>query len=197
MNYLYAALDESEDGYYAMVVGDTIAIERQARRIPPTFVHMASWHGNDDEKRQIVRNLDFDGNIEVHCAKFGLKVLQNKIHHAIVTGRCRMPSIKINNTIGYEMARAIDKFYYKFALDNHFQVTSLTFVVDNVEMINYLKNGHNAVKKFGKVIDAHTIADCIAYANFRKWNVSSKVIEHRDNFEETFHASVLDIINKK
>lgn len=197
MDYLYAALDESENGYYALVVGDRLSIEQQTRKIPPTFVHMASWHGNDEEKKRIVRNLDCDGNMQVHCAKFGLKVLENKIHHVISTGRCRMPSIKINNIIGYEMARAIDKFYYKFALDSHFPLSNLTFVVDNVEMINYLKNGHHAVKKFGKIIDAHTIADCIAYANYRKWNLSPKIIEHGEDFEQMFHGAVLDIINKK
>lgn len=78
-----------------------------------------------------------------------------------------------------------------------YQVRSLNFVVDNVEMINCVKNGHNAVLKYGKTMDGHTIADCIAYANYRGWSLSPKVIEHKTEFEEDFHSSVLNIINKK
>lgn len=110
MNYLYAALDESSDGYYALIVGDKAAIDRLVSRIPPTFVHMASWHGDDDEKREIIRNLDFEGNVLAHCAKFGLKELDSKIGDALLSGKCRMPTTKINSKIGYEMARAIDSF---------------------------------------------------------------------------------------
>lgn len=157
---------------------------------------MTSWHGNNDEKKQIVKSLDFEGNILSYCVKFGLKDLQNKIQYAIKSGRCRMPSIKINNIIGYEMARTIDKLYTNFCLNNHFQVNNLTFVVDNIEMINYLKNGHNAVLKYGKIIDAHTIADCVAYANYHEWTVMPKVVELKDDFQELFHSKVLEIIKK-
>jgi hypothetical protein len=197
LNYLHAAIDESENGYYAIVIGDKGAIERQVRKLPKHFTHMVSWYGGDYEKKQILSNLDFEGNILVHCVKFGLKALKVKIQDSMLSGRCRMPSIKINNIIGYEMARTIDKFYYKFALNNHFQVTALTFVVDNEELINYLKNGHGAVKKYGDTKDAHTIADCVAYANYHGWTISPKVIEHHGDFEEMFHSSILNIIQKK
>ena len=95
------------------------------------------------------------------------------------------------------MARTVDRFYSKFALRNHFPVRNLTFEVDNPEMISYLKSGHNAFLKYGKQIDAHTIADCIAYANFHRWNVSPKVVEYSNDFEEKFHSTILDSINKK
>lgn len=129
--------------------------------------------------------------------KFGFKELRAKIHAAMTSGKCRMPSTKINNIIGYEVARSIDRFFAKFALDNHFPVRNLTFVVDNLEMINYLKSGHNAVLKYGDVKDAHTIADCIAYANYHEWTVSPKVFEHKKDFENEFHSNVLRIINDK
>jgi len=108
-----------------------------------------------------------------------------------------MPATKVNNIIGYEMARAVDKFYGKFALNNHFPVRNLNFEVDNQQMISILKSGHNAFLKYGKQQDAHTIADCIAYANYHKWNVGPKVIEHGNDFEETFHSSILNIISKR
>ncbi|MGH7793239.1 MAG: hypothetical protein ACREOB_13070, partial [Thermodesulfobacteriota bacterium] len=134
--------------------------------------------------------------ILAHCAKFGLKELDKKVGEAQLTGKCRMPTTKVNNIIGYEMARIIDKFYSKYALLNHFPVRNLSFEVDNPEMISYLKSGHNAFLKYGKQRDAHTIADCIAYANYRRWNVSPKVIEYPTGFEEEFHSRVLKIINK-
>lgn len=178
-------------------MGDKAAIDRQIRKIPPTFVHMASWHGGDDEKKHIVRSLDLEGNMLVHCAKFGLKELYSKIGDAQLAGRCRMPATKINNIIGYEMTRAIDKFYGKFALQNRFPIRNLNFEVDNIGMINFIKNGHQTFMKYGKQHDAHTIADCIAYANYHKWNVSSRVIEHGEDFEANFHSSILDIINNR
>jgi len=64
-------------------------------------------------------------------------------------------------------------------------------------MISYLKSGHNAFLKYGKQKDAHTIADCIAYANYHKWSISTKVVEHQRDFEEKFHLSILDIVNKR
>jgi hypothetical protein len=158
---------------------------------------MASWHGDDNEKKSIVKSLDFEGIILAHCAKFGLKELDRKIGDAQLSGKCRMPTSKINNIIGYQMARIVDRFYSKFALRHHFPVRNLTFEVDNPEMISYLKSGHNAFLKYGKQKDVHTIADCIANANYHRWKVSPKVIEYPSDFEERFHSSVLDSINKK
>jgi len=108
-----------------------------------------------------------------------------------------MPTTKINNIIGYEIARRIDRFYGSFALRNHFPLKSLSFEVDNPEMITYLKSGYKAYLKYGKQKDAHTISDCLAYANYHNWNVSPKVTEHGGDFEEKFHSSVLDSINRR
>jgi uncharacterized protein with PIN domain len=81
------------------------------------------------------------------------------------------------------MARTIDILFGKFALQHHFPARNLNFEVDNQEMISVLKYGHNAFLKYGKHRDIHTIADCIAYANYHKWDVSSKVMEHGNDFE--------------
>jgi len=107
LTYLYAALDESSDGYCALVAGEKGAIDQHVRKLPHSFTHMVSWQGSDNEKKSIVSRLGFEGNILVHCAKFGLKELDRKIGDAQLSGRCRMPTTKINNIIGYEMAQLI------------------------------------------------------------------------------------------
>lgn len=196
MNYLFAALDESSDGYCALVVGDKSAIDQNLKAIPLTFVHMTSWHGGDDEKRIIIQNLKLEGKILVHCAKFGLKKLDEEIGEAILSGKCRMPQTKRNNIIGYEIARFIDKSFGSFAQANRFPVRNLNFEVDNSEIIPVIKSGHDAFLKYGRHRDAHTIADCIAYANFRRWDISPKVVEHGPDFEDEFHSNVLKSIKK-
>jgi hypothetical protein len=158
---------------------------------------MASWHGDEDRKKQLVRSLDFEGNILAYCAKLGLKELQGKVRAAVLANECRMPSVKVNNVIGYQLARRIDKFYREFAVANHFDMKKLVFMVDNDEMINFLKNGHTAALKYGKVVDAHSLADSIANANYHGWPVSPRIKELGSSFEVEFHESVLEDLKVK
>jgi hypothetical protein len=194
---LLAGIDESENGYYAIVVGDADAITKNVRHLPDGFTHITSLYANSDGKRKIVDDFDFSGNIMVSCLKFGLSDLRKVVDDEIRKGRIRMPKEKINRKIGYEVVRAIDKIYHDFALKNHIDIKSIVFEIDNRLLRDYLKQGYKTMlKSKNDPHGAHSIADCIAYANYRGWTLAN-VVEYHDDFEQEFRKNVLSDFLKK
>jgi len=76
--HLYAALDESSGGYCALVVGDKAAIDQLVRKLPKTFAHMVSWRGGDNEKKEVVNRLDFEGKCPGSLCKIRIEGARQK-----------------------------------------------------------------------------------------------------------------------
>jgi hypothetical protein len=186
LSELFAAVDETEDGgYLAMVVGVEQVIAKNSQLLPK---HMSRTHYSMKVKKELAQSLNLKNDILVHCLKYGLPVLRDKIKQRKDSRAIRLPQDKINRKIGYELIRRIDTLFGLFTLSHGIHLTEIEFEVDNGFIRDYLRHGGYMITS---AKCAHKIADCVAYANHQRWKLDN-VVEHGKDFEDLFHKAVIE-----
>lgn len=173
------------------VVGNEQAILDNFNTLPSNFTHMSSVRYTPDFKKSIVDNLNLKGTILAHCVKFGLPELNSKIEAIVSTKRSKIPQEKISRIISYRLAGKINGMYTNFAMHSGMHIQDIEFEADNEVIRRHLRD---AGLKHAKTGSTHKIADCIAYANLRGWNVKGNFRESEDGYEESFHKLVISAL---
>lgn len=192
---LLGAIDDSTyngQEYLSVIVGDSDSIKSNLKVLPSGFTHLTDVLYTFEIKKQIVRRLNFQGNILGYCLRFDSHRLDFPINSAIQTGKCRMSSKSISRKIAYEFAFDIQKMYADFAYSNHTSVKEINFEVDNRKILGYLVDGGLGHCTRGDILN---LADCVAFANSHGWEVRGNIRERQD-FKDEFSKRVMKSLTR-
>ena len=188
---MVAAVDETNNlEYWAFVVGVPQAIALNEKKLPSTFSHMTTL-GKMRDKRSLLNEFVWDGDILVCCVKYGIPELRQMIRNKRKSQALRRRGEQINQSISYEIGHSIREMYGDFVVKNGMDMTDLQFQADNLQVRNYLRaSGHTCINPAG----AHKIADCIAHANGKHIKMDSHIYEYGDEFKRNFQRRVMNCI---
>lgn len=186
------ALDETNNGeYIACMICDNDALIKNTSFLPPNFTHMTKIFYDSKLQQNIINSFDFDGNILIGCIKFGIPEVREFLRNAI--NNRRVPQSKYRSKVSYRMTESLNGIFDNFLSIRKLKITDIQFQVDNEIIKRFLIEGG---LKCIKPSHAHKIVDCIAYANFKKWQLKSEnIIEKGDEFKYKFHNMIKKDLN--
>lgn len=185
MDKLFCAVDETNDGeFLAFVVCDEISLKQHMLRLPKGFTHISDSKYPQPNKKQIIDNLNLNGNTLAFCVRFDIPTVKEMLENS---GLGKTPKKKIQQKISYRMISTLNDMFSSFLLKQRFHLKDLSFEVDNDTVKRFLNDGGLCcIKPSG----THKIADCIAYANLRRWEVKGNVKELGQEYSEVFLSTI-------
>jgi hypothetical protein len=120
----------------------------------------------------------------------GLLELRKKVEKYIHKNNNNKDTKRFNSVIGYELEFILRGFFENFTRSNDTDLKDVVFEIDNSLLGGYLKSAAFKIKSKTK---AHDIADCVAHANYKDWELDY-VNESPPNFKLNFHNKVMEVI---
>ncbi len=188
MTDLLGAVDETNDGeYLAFLIGDPDAVAKNLRLLPRGFRHMSNQGYTNIERRNIINNLDLTGNLLACCIKFDIPTIKEYITSY---APFKVSNRRYYQRVSYRMKSALNSIYNPFLMKHRKTLQEIEFQADSDTTKAFLRpSGLQCIE----ASDIHKIADCIAYANLKKWDLRSpNVIEKGDDFGFSFFDSIRD-----
>jgi hypothetical protein len=191
LSELVAAVDETNNlEYWAFIVGVPKSIAVNEERLPTNFSQMTTM-GTINDKRNLLNEFSWDGDVLVYCVKYGIPELLKKIRNRQESQALRRQWKQIHVRISYEIGRNIREMYEDFVVKNGIVITDLQFQADNDMVRNYLRTGGY---KWINPAGAHRIADCIVHANGKHIKLDNRIHEYGDVFKRGFQRRVINQI---
>jgi hypothetical protein len=180
------AVDETKDGeYLAFVICDIQTISKNLEVFPSGFKHLSDISYTNAQRKKIIDKLDLNGNLSACCIKFDIPLILKYIRFDAPK---RVSSKRSYQKISYRMKSALNTIFTPFLIRNQKIIQDISFQVDNNLIRSLLTPaGFKCTKPSG----LHKIADCIAYANLKKWDLKTlKVVEKGDDFSTDFFEKI-------
>lgn len=181
-----AAIDDSGGNldYLSIIIGEKEKINSLIKTLPSDFTHMADYKRK--EKKRMLSRFSITGNIKICCIRYGFPDTHKKFLEKVQENS---PNYKSNqrfyNIMAEETKIKLHSLFKDFLTDNGLSLEDIEFEVDNKVIHNILKHAGLKPIRYSQV---HKIADCIAHANFKNWNVKGVVeynsIEYKDELLE-------------
>lgn len=185
MEEFFAGIDNTLNGKFVGVIIGNKETTGLNSNLLSKFRHMTNLRYG--EKRELLKSLNLSGNCQCYCIEFGLDELRQQAEEHLRNLKVEKNS-RISSSISYEIRQALQSFFEEFLIKNNTNLCNIKFEADDPDIIRYLRAmGLQPCKPD----ISHKIADCIAHANGKHWNIDGNVKHSPKNFKKDFRMRVL------